>query len=94
MSTLVRSRGGSVARVPPLALNDDNNPEVINHSANCFFISAPVAEISELSVGADDRTDLDRLLHRGGDSLQWCAVQRTVLIHIAPEEQMKPANLL
>jgi hypothetical protein len=59
-----------------------------------FHISSPVAEISEVSVGADDRTDPDRLLQRGGNSLQWYEVLRTVLIHIAPEEQMMPANLL
>jgi hypothetical protein len=36
-----------------------------------FHVRSPVAEIPELSVGAHAGTDPDRLLHWGGDSLQW-----------------------
>jgi hypothetical protein len=35
-----------------------------------FHVSSPVRDFPEFSVGVNDRTDKDRLLHRGGGSLQ------------------------
>jgi hypothetical protein len=49
-----------------------------------LHISSPVTEIWEVSVGANDRTDRDRLLHRNGDSLHdRCGsyVQASVEVH-------------
>jgi hypothetical protein len=45
----------------------DCNFQVLPSSLEAF--GSPVAEISELSVGANDRMGPDRLLHRDGDSL-------------------------
>jgi hypothetical protein len=70
LSAVVRSRGGWVAGAPPLALNDDNNPEVINHSAKCFFISAVQLPNVQGQCKCERPHGSDRLLHRDSDLLQ------------------------